>query len=300
MDEFESLLEQLNIPSSSPTRTIGGVVDFNPQQQKHSLLKRWLQYRGVTLPLSDDDLFTFTTNELARRGKPFFGFVDFNPQDASLEFLKTWLSYFGIAGDDTKDKPWFVKQTKSIQHILRDLSKKESVLQKFEKLIELREEMKRKAHKISTLNLLLQRVVNEEQDAIVSSSLAQPEQNKVWFLKQVLARALDASAVATPLFFYQLTPKRKSHQNEKLTFKEAIISEIPKAATKTLAMSAFQSSLAEAVMKDLDKGPLPIEVTKELARTYLKSHPKAMQILTGVVLPGFSNIMTKVLSTKEK
>ena len=74
----------------------------------------------------------------------------------------------------------------------------------------------------------------------------------------------------------------------------AIKDELSGVATKAFVISSYSPKIADAILKDMDKKSVfPIEITRELAKSYLNAHPKLFQIITGIVIPSLSTIMRK-------
>lgn len=284
--EFVDKLHQLNIPTNGlGPKTL---IEFNPNNENPKLVGQWLNYRGQ--PYRNlEDVVDLSLQELTRPGKPFSAFVDFDPKDASVEFMKAWLSNFGVGGS-SNDKNWWVKKTKQMLHLLKSLSKRETLSQKFARLIDLRKKQKQKNRKMALLNLQLTRLIDLKSNIPLIDYNTNIDK-KEWFVKQLLAKALDASAVAVPVFFYTIN-KRKTTQDESLA--SAIKQELPKIATKSFVVSAYSQDVANAVIRDIDNNSLfPFEITKQLAKTYLTTYPKVFQILTGIVVPSVRSVFGK-------
>lgn len=285
-EEFVSKLNTLGIP----THGLGfnNVIEFNPNNESTKLLSQWLTYRGITYR-NLQDVKDVSILEIARPGKPFSGFTSFDPNDATVEFMKAWLSQFGIGGN-SNDRTWWIKRTKKMLKLLNSLSKMETMKQKFQRLIELRKKLKAQNRKMALLNLQLTRLINIEPEMKTKPNYEIPDKN-ILFAKQLLAKAFDATAIAFPIFFYQIQKKPNANKTD---FVSSLKEEVPKIAAKSFIISTYSPNIADAVLKDIDRGSFfPFEITKELAKNYLTSHPKLFQILTGIVVPSLTNILYK-------
>ena len=207
MEEFVKSLQKLEISTSG----LGprNLIEFNPINETTALLNQWLLYRGVRVA-SLKDVNELSIEEIVRPGKPFNGFVNFDPKDASLVFLKSWLSYFGIGGDSV-DKNWWIKKTQQILNLLKSLSKIETLTQKFKRWINLRKQLRKRDKNIELLNLQLKRLIELkiQTQPMVNNNQPTLQQKNEWFLKNLLAKSMDASAVFVPLLFYQIQKKKK-------------------------------------------------------------------------------------------
>jgi hypothetical protein len=295
---FGSYLKRLHIKTDL-IGCVRDVVEFNPMQEKDVLLKQWLLFRGVHFT-ENSDLRLLASEEIRNFGKPLTAFSAFDPSVASIAFLRAWLSCFGITGDAT-DHAWWVKRARALLTLLNKLSSRESRLEKYERFLALRRKKQRWVRWMTDLNDVFDtfstqdfiRINGSQKDRTIDAT-THKKTTESTFVKQLLAAALDASAISVPLLLYQVQeskPKLKPTDG----YKEAIKHEIPGLVAKTfLFLSHSDADTVDAAIADIDSNrAIPVNVSKKIAKRYLSNHPNAFRVLSGFLLPSVLNVFNR-------
>lgn len=225
------------------------IVPFEPAAENPKLLKRWLEYRGVSNSLvrekSNVKLVSMTNKNFEESGNfpPFSGFTDFNPQQASTQFLKLWLSWYGVTSYEDKPHGWWVTRVDQLQSLInrrtpQDDNTLENMRAGFNTLVEIKRLISVTNNFYFQLNLcfseyndhdlvalgaipsvplepLLDQPLSEDSDLrdALDDDYPKPEIKTAWNKKKLVAAALDASAIAIPLLLSRSSPTTQQSIN---------------------------------------------------------------------------------------
>jgi hypothetical protein len=274
-------------------------IEFNPLHEQSSLLREWLIYRGFTMDQIPSEPQTLALEEIQRNGRPFAGFDGFDPNDASDEFLRIWLSWYGVSEPASASRLKLIGTTQKLLGIVRKLTKDETPLYKFDKLVSLQRRLRQKERALGRLLFMLTRLEPEKEFSSKELNRKDNEGLIKWGIKMLFAKSLEASAIAAPYVLWKVTTDVQKKRQEKKaaliddekqqTYKRRLITELseetPVFAANGAIYTLYGSNLASAIFKDAaTRGKvLPINVLGFFTTQLFASNPSLPRIMEGII-----------------